>query len=146
MNLQDVLRAKGAAVHTIDSHASLDDVVQELVRRNCGSLVVVDGETEGQRRMVGIITERDILRSCAARIGHLHDVKVAERMTHDVVTGSPTQSVDECLDLMTDRRIRHLPILDGGQLVGLVSIGDVVKARHRQTEFENHCLKSYIQS
>ncbi|HEX7447987.1 MAG TPA: CBS domain-containing protein [Pirellulales bacterium] len=145
MNLQAILRVKGSAVHTIHPDASLDDVVQRLVERNCGSLVVCQ-PGGGHGTIVGIITERDILRACATRRGSLTELKVADAMTRDVITGSPADSIEDTMGLMTERRCRHLPILEGDQLVGIISIGDVVKAHHDEVAMENHYLKSYIQS
>jgi len=146
MTLQDILHVKGSIVHTIAAGATLDDVVQSLVQHNCGSLVVVDPAETTRPRMVGIITERDILRACAARKAPLDQLLVADMMTKDVITGGLRDSIDQVMNVMTERRVRHLPVMADGKLLGIVSIGDVVKARQRQTEFENHYLKSYIQS
>jgi CBS domain-containing protein len=146
MTLNDILREKGAAVLTIDPSATLDDVVQKLVRHNCGSLVVCEPTSEGRApRMVGIITERDILRACAARKTPLDQVLVSQVMTTKVVTAGLGDGVEDVMGLMTVNRIRHLPVLDEGRLAGLISIGDVVKAQHAQYALENHYLKSYIQ-
>jgi CBS domain-containing protein len=146
MILQEILRVKGSRVHGIRVEATLDDVVQTLTEHNCGSLVVSERAGDSPGKVVGIITERDILRACAARRGPLDSLSVADFMTRDMVTGSPADSVEETMGLMTDRRIRHLPILEQGELVGIISIGDVVKALHDQAAMENHYLKSYIQS
>jgi len=146
MTLLEILGVKGSDVHTIDELCTLDDVVQRLVKHNCGSLIVLNRPQEnGRRQMIGIITERDILRACAARWPLAH-TQVSDAMTRDVVVGAPTDSVEDTMEVMTDRRVRHLPILQDGELVGIISIGDVVKARHEQTEFENHHLKAYLQS
>ncbi|MEX0711879.1 MAG: CBS domain-containing protein [Pirellulales bacterium] len=141
MVLREILREKGAAVHSIGPDATLDNVVQKLVEFNCGSLVVCRED-----RMVGIITERDILRFCAARRMPLDACRVEGTMTGDVVTGKPGDSVEHTMGLMTEKRIRHLPILEDGRLCGLISIGDVVKAQHRIMAIENQYLKTYIQS
>ena len=141
MTLQDILRVKGSAVHSIDPNANLDDVVQTLVARNCGSLIVCD-----QRTLLGIITERDILRACATHAGQFNQLRVCDVMTANPITASPQDSVEDTMGLMTDRRIRHLPILEDGNLVGLISIGDVVKAQHDSLSLENHYLKTYIHS
>jgi signal-transduction protein with cAMP-binding, CBS, and nucleotidyltransferase domain len=143
MNLRDILRAKGHVVHTIGSSATLDDVVQKLVHNNCGSLVVRDVEPAGP--MLGIITERDILRVCATHKAPLAALKVADVMTAEMTVGSPNDSVEDTMGLMTQRRIRHLPVVEHGQLLGLVSIGDVVKTQHDRLTMENHYLKNYIQ-
>ncbi len=143
MTLRDILLAKGHVVHTIGSGATLEDVVQKLVRNNCGSLVVRDVEPAGP--MLGIITERDILKACATHKAPLAALKVGDVMTANMTIGSPNDSVQDTMGLMTQRRIRHLPVVEDGQLLGLVSIGDVVKSQHDQLTMENHYLKSYIQ-
>jgi CBS domain-containing protein len=144
MKLLEILNNKGSTVYTITPDESLEDVVQTLVRNRCGSLVVCvpAGALEGH--LVGIITERDILRATAAHLGPLENVKVADVMTRDVITCSPNDGVEDVMGLMTTNRIRHLPVVEEGRLVGLVSIGDVVKAQHDQLTLENHYLKSYI--
>jgi CBS domain-containing protein len=145
MTLRDILTAKGSIVHTIDAGASLEEVVQTLVRHNCGSLVVRDG-TSPQGRMVGIITERDILKACASHKTALASLSVSDAMTGNLVVGSPTDSVEDTMGLMTNKRIRHLPVVEDDELVGLVSIGDIVKMQHDRLTMENHYLKSYLQS
>lgn len=143
MFIDDVLREKGTNVYSIPPDATLDDVVQSLVRHNCGSLVVCH---PGDKSLVGIITERDILRACAKHRCPLDQLKVADFMTRDVVTGSPRDSVEHIMGLMTENRVRHLPIVQESRLEGLISIGDVVKFQHQQMAMENHYLKTYIQS
>jgi CBS domain-containing protein len=150
MTLREILHVKGHAVHTIGADATLEAVVQTLVKHNCGSLVVCDHDPRDLERgargaMLGIITERDILRACAANRGSLAALKVDAVMTRNVATGTPDDSVEDTMGLMTELRIRHLPILEGDRLVGLVSIGDVVKAQHDRLSMENHYLKSYLQ-
>jgi CBS domain-containing protein len=147
MTLQDILNVKGSEVYTIADSATLDDVVQKLVKCNCGSLVVMGRRNDGRgERMVGIVTERDILRACAARRGPLEQTPVTAAMTSDVLTAEPTRSIEDTMQLMTERRMRHLPVVQGTDLLGLISIGDVVKAHHEQCVLENHYLKTYIQS
>jgi CBS domain-containing protein len=145
MTLREILQSKGYLVHTIGSTASLDDVVQMLVRRNCGSLIVTDGTSPAAGQMVGIITERDILKACAQHGAALAQLNVGDVMTRNVAIGSPSDSVEDTMGLMTERRIRHLPVIEDGQLLGLVSIGDVVKMHHDRLTMENHYLKSYLQ-
>ncbi|HJS08702.1 MAG TPA: CBS domain-containing protein [Pirellulales bacterium] len=142
MKLADILAHKGYKVHSIRPSAMLAEVVQVLVRHNIGSLMVC--ENEDCKRMLGIITERDILRACAARRGPLETTRVSEVMTTNVVTGSPCDSVEDTMGLMTEHRIRHLPVLENDELVGIVSIGDIVKAQHDALTMENHYLKSYL--
>jgi len=149
MTLREILHNKGHVVHTIGSQATLEDVVQKLVHHNCGSLVVCaadapDGPSRTPGRMLGIVTERDILKACATHKASLSTLTAADVMTTDVVTGSPNDSVEETMGLMTRMRIRHLPVVENGQLQGLVSIGDVVKMQYDRLTMENHYLKSYL--
>jgi CBS domain-containing protein len=147
MTLQEILRVKGSTVYTIAPTATLAEVVQSLVRHKCGSLVVCDPPEPGRNpRMAGIITERDILRACAEHTDGLGRLLASDYMSADVVTGLPSHSVDHIMGVMTDHRVRHLPVLEDGLLVGLISIGDVVKAHYHQAVVENHYLKSYISS
>lgn len=148
MTLQEILRRKGSKVHSISPDATLDDVVQKLVEFNCGSLVVCERGHDGHESgtLIGIVTERDILRACAARRGPLDAIKVRDAMSRDLITGTPDDSIEDTMGLMTERRIRHLPILVDDRLAGMISIGDVVKAHHDEVAMENHYLKSYIQS
>ncbi len=121
--------------------------MQKLVKCNCGSLVVMGRRRDAERdRMVGIVTERDILRACAARRSPLDETPVSAAMTCDVVTAAPGDSIEETMQLMTERRMRHLPIVQEMIWLGLISIGDLVKSHHEQCVLENHYLKTYIQS
>jgi CBS domain-containing protein len=141
MNLTDILNNKGRAVFTVPPTDSLASAVRAMVEHNCGSLVVCDND-----EMVGILSERDILRSIAATDRPLDDVPIAERMTRNVITGSPGDDLNKIMGVMTRHRIRHLPVLAEGKVVGMISIGDIVKAHHDQLAVENHFLLSYIQS
>ena len=141
MTLRDILAAKGSSVYSIGPNATLDDVVQSLVEHKCGSLMVCDDENCLQ--ILGIITERDILRVCATRLP-LTEQKVSDAMTRHMVVGSPDDSIEDTMGLMTDRRVRHLPIVENGKLCGMVSIGDIVKTQHDSLSLENHYLKTYL--
>jgi CBS domain-containing protein len=144
MTLQDILRNKGTNVYTIETQATLAEVAQVLARHNIGSLVVSEPASSTGERLLGIITERDVLRACAKHPTSLERLKVADVMVRDLVTVSPTDSVEDTMGLMTERRIRHLPVVDNGHLVGIISIGDVVKAQHDSLTMENYYLKNYI--
>ena len=145
MKLREILRVKGTDVHCIGPDALLDEVVQELVRHNVGSLMVCEAVSRGADiRVIGIITERDVLRSIANRAEPLVGVRVADAMSADLVTADPDDSIQHAMRLMTSRRIRHLPITSDGQLQGIVSIGDIVKSHHDQLEMENHFMCRYI--
>ncbi len=141
MKVSMILKAKGGDVFTINVESSLADVVAGLVEHNCGSLVVMDNE-----QLCGIVTERDILKVCSGVARPMNEIPVREVMTADVVTGSIDDKISDVMGLMTERRIRHLPVVDGGKLAGIISIGDVVKAEHSHLTMENHYLKNYIQS
>jgi CBS domain-containing protein len=144
MTLRSILHVKGKKVFTTTPTASLELAVRAMVEHNCGSLVVCVEEDEEQ--MVGILTERDILRWIASTKQQLSQITVEEVMTKNVITGTSDSMIPEIMGLMTDHRIRHLPIVEDGRLVGLISIGDVVKAQHDELSAENHYLKEYIQS
>lgn len=141
MFVRDILQTKGVTVHCCGPDDTLADVVELLVGHNIGSLVVLQDD-----EMIGIITERDILRASAASRGVLESVRVQERMTRCPVVATPDEEVSDTMGVMTERRIRHLPVLENGRLVGIISIGDIVKAQHAELSRENHYLKSYIQS
>ena len=141
MRLKEILETKGGVVLTIERSASLADVVRKMCDHNCGSLIVCEGD-----KLTGIISERDILRAIAELDAPLETITVEMRMTRDVVTGSPHDNINETMGVMTRSRIRHLPVLEDGNLAGLISIGDIVKAQHQKLEQENHLLMTYIQS
>jgi CBS domain-containing protein len=139
MLVREILGDKGHSIFSCGPDDSLADVVDLLIGHNCGSLVVSEnGE------MVGIVTERDILRACALTRQSLEHLSVRDRMTRCPVTATPDDEIADTMGAMTEHRIRHLPVIDGGRLVGVVSIGDVVKAQHNELCRENHYLKSYI--
>lgn len=142
MRLKDILRGKGRDVHSIQPTATLQEVVDRLVQHNCGSLLVVDDENH----LRGIITERDILRAAAVVKRPLDSCQVQDHMSVDLLVGAPADSLGDAMGWMTENRVRHLPVIEEEQLVGIVSIGDLVKAQHDQLSMENHYLKNYIQS
>ena len=146
MTLHEILQIKGTEVHAIGPDAALDEVVQELVRFNVGSLIVCEPISRGADiRMIGIITERDVLRQQAAHPKvALSEILVASAMSSELVTAMPKDRIQHAMRLMTQHRIRHLPVVSEGQLFGVISIGDVVKAHHDQLELENHFMSSYI--
>ena len=146
MTLADILKVKGSNVYTTGPEATLKDCVADLVRHNVGSLLVCERDVEHGERVLGIITERDILHYCAAGKGTLAAANVADVMSAGLITASPKDSLDDAMGLLTQKRIRHLPVLVEGRLVGLVSIGDLVKAQHDRLAMENQFMKDYIQS
>ncbi len=144
MLLRHILSNKGHDVHTIRATASLDDVVRQLVLHNIGSLVVTDPAWPS--RMIGIITERDILRAVAKLHSPLTLIEVADVMTHKVIHGNPDDTIEEAMQLMTEHRVRHLPVICEGELMGMISIGDLVKFQCEELSLENYFLKSYLHS
>jgi CBS domain-containing protein len=144
MTLYEILQNKGSAVFTIVPEATLAEAAQELVRRNVGCLVVCHRDLAAGEQLLGVLSERDILRFCAASGADLSKATVAEIMSSRVVTGSLRDSVEATMGLMTTRRIRHLPIVAEGRLVGLISIGDVVKWQHDHLAMENQFMKNYL--
>lgn len=139
MNVQSILGGKGTDVATIAQTATLCEAVRMLGERRIGALVVSgDG-----RAIEGIVSERDVVRTAAG--GSLDGYTVGAVMSTNVVTCAPGDGVDQLMSLMTERRIRHLPVVDDhGHLAGIVSIGDVVKARLAELEHENQALADYI--
>lgn len=144
MKLQEILSVKGSAVHTISPDATLQDVVKKLVEHGIGSLIICSSDVASADELMGIITERDILYACVAGNRPLTEVRVAEIMSTGLVTATPDDEVESAMGLMTKRHIRHLPVLVGGRLAGMISIGDVVKAQHDQLALENRFMKDYI--
>jgi CBS domain-containing protein len=139
MRVKDILARKGNAVYKIEPDKSVRECIQTLVEQKIGSLLVMEGD-----RIVGIITERDILREAGMHAGRLDQRLVREAMTADLIVGVPEDEVNYVMGIMTKNRIRHLPILEGRDLRGMVSIGDVVWACLNEAEFENRNLKEYI--
>lgn len=145
MNLEEILKSKGSTVFTIAPDATLEQAVSRLVDHNIGSLVVCSRDVEHGEQPIGIITERDILHACSLRSGHnLATTRVEEVMSTDLSMASPGDMVENMMGLMTKKRIRHLPVVTEGRLVGLVSIGDIVKAQHDRLALENQFMKDYI--
>ena len=141
MNVQSIIGGKSPVVATITQTATLRQAIDQLTERRIGALVVSgDG-----RKIEGIISERDIVRAASTSGPTALDGSVGSVMSTDVVTCSAGDGVDRLMALMTERRIRHLPVVDErGHIAGIVSIGDVVKARLSELEQENHALAEYI--
>jgi len=145
VNISDILRHKSAepsqgdAVLTIGPSETVTTLLNTLAEHNVGALVVVkDSE------VAGIVSERDVVRRLAERGAEMLDAIVSQIMSSDVVSCSSKDKVDSVAETMTERRIRHMPVIDDGELVGLVSIGDVVSSRIRQLETDRGQLEQYI--
>jgi CBS domain-containing protein len=140
MYVADLLAAKGTMVATVGGDATVGVVVAELVRHRIGALIVSpDGN-----RIDGIVSERDIVRHLSELRNDFLDEPVASIMSTDVVVCTPTEGVEAIMNLMTERRIRHVPVVEDDRLCGLVSIGDVVKSRIGELEKDRFELMEYI--
>jgi CBS domain-containing protein len=133
----------GKRVETISTSATLHDLVNALNVHHVGALVVSpDG-----KKIEGIVSERDIVRTMPGRLNDLTEVRVHELMTSDVITCTPDSSVAELMTVMTERRIRHVPVVDeSGNLLSIISIGDVVKAHINELDVERKALSDYVNS
>jgi CBS domain-containing protein len=137
--LSAILEEKSGDVLQIDGGATVFEAITKMVDANVGSLLVTE---EGE--IAGIMTERDYLRRVTLQGRTDKETAVREIMSSPLVVATPETSIDECMAMMTDRRIRHLPVVDGGAVVGLVSIGDLVKFRAKEQAFEIKYLTDYI--
>ncbi len=140
MKVSALLDHKGRTVQTTRGGTSAADAAKTLVECRIGALLVVDE----QGKAVGILSERDIVTGIASKGADLTGVTVESLMTSDLVKCAPDDSVVQLMAKMTERRVRHLPVYDGEQLVGIVSIGDAVKSRIEEIEAEAAALREYI--
>jgi CBS domain-containing protein len=140
MLVTEILKAKGDLVFTIGPDETVAQAASRLHERRVGALVVVGGASD----VKGILSERDVVRAVARGSGAALEQLVSGVMTREVIFADPRETIDSLLTRMTDRRIRHLPVVDGGRLIGLVSIGDLVKAKIAETVEEAQSLKAYI--
>jgi CBS domain-containing protein len=141
MNIQAILGDKGKEVATVSADARLSEAVRVLGERRIGALPVVEGD-----RIVGIVSERDLIYNLKDHGAEVLDWPVSRVMTSPAITVDPSTEVLNALALITQRRVRHLPVVSGGRLVGIVSIGDLVKYRIERIEFEAQAMRDYIQS
>jgi CBS domain-containing protein len=140
MFVSDILSQKGGLVFTVTPDTTLAQVSQQLSARRIGSVLVMGGDDE----VAGIISERDLVRALARHGAAALQLEAREVMTRTVVTCDPDNSIEQVMATMTSGRFRHLPVVRHGELLGLVSIGDVVKARLEETAHETEALKAYI--
>lgn len=141
MLVKHILDLKGStSIETIKPDATVADAAARLDKRRIGALVVSETGTD----IAGIISERDIVRALARKGGGCLDMRVRELMTGEVVSCAPDESANSVLERMTQGRFRHMPVLEDGRMLGLVSIGDVVKARIAEIEQENQAMASII--
>ena len=139
MRIADVLRNKGGAVVTVKPDATVTELLAGLAEHNIGAMVVV-----GDSGVAGIVSERDVVRQVHAHGASVLSQPVEKIMTSVVSTCSKSDTLDSLTRLMTENRVRHVPVLEDGKLIGIVSIGDVVKTRMEELESEHEQLQSYI--
>ncbi len=137
--VKDLLEIKSKEVWTIEPGASVYDAIAKMADKQIGALVITEGN-----KVVGIITERDYARKVILQDKSSKSTAVREIMTERVIYVQPNQTIEECMALMTEKRIRHLPVLDGDKLIGMVSIGDVVRGLISEKEFIIDQLTRYI--
>ena len=140
-SVRQVLKDKGYAVETIAPQASVYEALQKMANRGVGALVVFEGG-----ELQGLFSERDYARKVVLQGRFSKDTQVQEIMTRRVITVEPQQTVEACMVLMTDKRIRHLPVIEDGRLIGIVSIGDIVKAVIEAQRLTIEELETYITS
>lgn len=139
MTVASILREKGNAVTTVAADLPIHDVVALLHKHRIGALIVVESE-----RIAGVVSERDVVKCLHEKGAAILDARARDIMTARVLTVSPSDSIGAAMELMSERRIRHLPVVDGDSLIGIVSIGDLVKRRIDDAEREAGFLKTYI--
>jgi len=139
MNVATILKAKGTDVETVSPSVTLGEAARLLAAKRIGAVLVMEGQ-----RLAGILSERDIVKAIGHSGVEALDRTAREVMTSRIVTCELNDSVDELMDRMTEGRFRHLPVIEGGELVGIISIGDVVKHRIAETVMETEALKLYI--
>ena len=139
--VRQLLQSKGSAVYSVTPEASVFDALRLMADKNIGALLVVSGG-----KLSGILSERDYARKVILHGKSSHDMLVREIMSEKVVTVQPEQTVEDCMALMTGKRIRHLPVVNGDKVVGLLSIGDLVKEVIAEQEQTIRQLESYIHS
>ncbi len=138
-NARELLEAKGSDVWSVHPDAAVYDAIEMMADKGVGALMVLDGGA-----LVGVISERDYARKVILLGRSSKDTAVKEIMTARVIYARPDQTVEDCMGLMTDKRIRHLPIVDGEELLGVVSIGDLVKTMLAEQQFVIEQLEQYI--
>lgn len=137
--INDLLREKGRAIYSVTPSQTVLDAVKVLDEKHVGALLVMDGD-----RLAGIVSERDVARKVILREKKAHEVPVRDIMTERVVCARGSLTVQEAMAIMTDKRIRHLPVVDGDKVVAVISIGDLVKALIEEQKFMISQLESYI--
>jgi len=138
-SVRQVLEGKGSTTHSLPPTATVQEALELMAKNNVGSVVIADGDC-----LLGMFTERDYARKCGLQGRAPKDTPVRETMTSNLLTVSPSQTIDDCMEMITDNRVRHLPVVEQGRLVGIISIGDVVKAVIADQQQTIQQLSSYI--
>ncbi len=142
MKIQNVLDAKGdSRIFSIPTTYTLTDFVKEACERKVGALLV----TDAQGKMAGIISERDVIRQCYAK-ADFDTMLVSDVMTKDLITASPDHDIHDAMDILVQKKIRHLPILEGDEIKGLITVRDLISAMRKSDKDETHLLVEYLQS
>ncbi len=137
--VSEILRGKGSDVLKIEKSATVFDAITKIVEANVGSILVTEND-----KVVGIMSERDYLRKVAIQGRTSHDTTVGEIMSTPLIYVTPETTIEESMAIMTDRRIRHLPVVENDDVIGIISIGDVVKFQSREQTFQIKYLTEYI--
>ena len=140
MKIRDIIQVKGSQVHSIGPDQTVLDAVTLLVQHRIGALLVRDAAGA----VAGIISERDVLRECLHRSHELGRISVRDAMTKNLIVCVLDDDVDYAMGIVTKNRVRHLPVMDGDQVAGVISIGDLVKASLDEVQYENRYLREYI--
>jgi CBS domain-containing protein len=137
--VKDILRAKGSKVHSISPDATVYEALKRMAKKDVGAMVVFEGND-----LIGLISERDYSRKTILKGRFSKETAVREIMTTEVITVHPDDDIEECMELFTDKHVRHLPVIEKGKVVGIVSIGDIVKSIIDYKEFIIEELENYI--
>ncbi|MGI9462341.1 MAG: CBS domain-containing protein, partial [Aestuariivirgaceae bacterium] len=140
MSVAHILQTKGSDVISISPTAAIMEVAGVLAENKIGAVLVIEGEDH----VAGIISERDVVRALAKKGKDVAGAKVGDFMTRELITCAPDATINQIMSLMTQGRVRHLPVLEDGKLCGMISIGDIVKRRIAEVEFEAEEMKRYI--
>jgi len=139
-NVHDILKVKGNAIWSVSPKNTVKDTLKLMAEKNLGAVLVVEG-----KKIAGIFSERDFARHSSKKQGlKLDEIPIKDMMTSQIISVSPSQTMDECMAVMTAKHIRHLPVIEGGELVGLISIGDVVKRIIEDHKFSISQLENYV--
>jgi len=136
---RDLLREKGTQIYSTAPDATVYDALQLMAEKNIGALIVFDGD-----RLLGLISERDYARKIVLKNKFSRETAVADIMTRDVVTVAPDKNLEDCMELITRHRVRHLPVIENDRVLGIISIGDIVKGIIDHKEFVIEQLEYYI--